>query len=481
MSHEPHMTSLSGKKIHFIGVKGAGMAALAELFTGIGAVVSGSDTDESFFTDTVLGHIGLIPSVGFAPEHIPDDADLVVYSTAYDRETNAELEAAFSKNIPVLSYPEAVGEFTKERMSLLVSGTHGKTTTSALLAETLRVAGLDPSAIIGSRVRNWEGNALAGSGEYFVLEADEYQDKLRFYQPFAVILTSVDWDHPDFFPDVESYKNTFKEFVRRIPRHGVLVYCNDSAAVTEIAKEATCEKRSYGFHERSDFLVKDYEPKTLEGADPEGEKQRFEVVSGQGSLGSFSIRLAGRHNTQNAAAVIALASFLRVDMDRVREGLASFPGTIRRFEYVGQRNGALIYDDYAHHPEELMATTSAFRDLYPTRRITAVFHPHTFSRTEALLPEFSQSFDRADRVLVLDVYGSARENGHEGGISSADLVREINRYTPGKAEYVGTIDGAVADLAETIGENDLVVTFGAGNVWEAGKKLVESGSPSPKK
>lgn len=462
---------LPGKRVHMIGIKGAGMAALAEIFVRNGATVTGSDTGEVFFTDTVLKNIGIVPMDGFRPENIPTKTDFVVHSTAYMRETNSELEAAFSGSIPVLSYPEAVGEFTKEKMSLLVTGTHGKTTTSALLAEMLHVAGLDPSAIIGSRVRNWKGNALAGNGEYFVLEADEYQNKLRFYQPFAVILTSIDWDHPDFFPDFESYKNAFKEFVRRIPRHGVLVYCNDSAAVAEIAAEATCEKRSYGFHEQSDFLVKDYEPKSLEGADPDGEKQRFEVLSGWSSLGHFSLRLAGRHNAQNAAAVVALASFLKIDMDRVREGLASFPGTERRFEYVGEKNGALVYDDYAHHPEELMATIEAFRDLYPDRRLTAVFHPHTFSRTEALLSEFSQSFDGADRVVVLDVYGSAREQG--GTVSSSDLVREINRYAPGKAEHTGTVDNTVAELKKTIGKGDLVVTFGAGNVWEVAKRLTE--------
>ncbi len=463
---------LSGKRVHMIGVKGAGMAALAEIYVRNGATVTGSDTGEPFFTDEVLRHVGIVPVAGFRPENIPADVDLVVHSTAYLRETNAELESAFSSGIPVLSYPEAVGEFTKEKMSLLVTGTHGKTTTSALLAETLRVAGLDPSAIIGSRVRNWEGNALVGAGEHFVLEADEYQNKLRFYQPFAVILTSIDWDHPDFFPDFESYKDAFKEFVRRIPRHGVLVYCNDSAAVAEIAAEATCEKRSYGFHEQSDFFVKDYTPKTLEGTDPDGEKQRFEILSGWSSLGGFSLRLAGRHNAQNAAAVVALASFLKLDMDRVREGLASFPGTERRFEYVGEKNGAVVYDDYAHHPEELMATIEAFRDLYPDRRLIAVFHPHTFSRTRALLPEFSQSFDGADRVIVLDIYGSAREQG--GTVSSQDLVREINRYAPGKAEHVGTIDEVVAGLADTIGKDDLVVTFGAGNVWEVARQLVET-------
>lgn len=471
---EPTLHSSSqGKRIHMIGVKGAGMAALAEIYVRSGARVTGSDTGEAFFTDAVLDMLRIVPAVGFRSENIPKDADMVVYSTAYSREANPELEAAFGMGIPVLSYPEAVGECTKEKLGLLVSGTHGKTTTSALLAETLRECGLDPSAVIGSRVRNWKGNALSGSGKHFVLEADEYQNKLRFYHPFGVILTSVDWDHPDFFPDVESYRNVFREFVRRIPRHGVLVYCNDSATVAEIASEAVCEKRSYGFHEQSDFLIKGYEPRVPEaGSDPSGEKQRFEVSSHGDSLGTFSLRLAGRHNAQNAAAVIALASFLKLDMEGVRRGLAVFPGTKRRFEYIGRKDGAFVYDDYAHHPEEIMATIGAFRDLYPDRRLIAVFHPHTFSRTEALLSEFSQCFEGASRVMVLDVYGSAREQG--GTVSSVDLVREINRYVPGKAEHVGTIDGAVTEIRKILGKDDLVVTFGAGNVWEVAKRLVEA-------
>lgn len=461
----------SGKRVHMIGVKGAGMAALAEIFIRRGISVTGSDTGESFFTDEVLERIGIIPVVGFRSENIPADADFAVYSTAYARETNAELEAAFSRGIPVFSYPEAIGELTKEKMSLLVSGTHGKTTTTALLAETLRFAGMDPSAVVGSRIRSWGGNALVGSGAYFILEADEYQNKLRFYEPFAVILTSADWDHPDFFPDFEKYKDVFKEFVRRIPRHGVLVYCNDSAAVSEIAAEATCEKRSYGFHEQSDFRIEKYEPLRSENATLNGLRQRFDVRSGDQLLGNFSTRLAGRHNAQNTAAVIALASFLHFDMEHIREGIASFSGTERRFEYVGERNGALVYDDYAHHPEELRATIQAFRDLYPDRRFTAVFHPHTFSRTEALLPEFSQSFDVVDRVLVLPVYGSARERG--GTVSSDDLVREINRYSRGKAELVDGIDSVLSMLKGGIGGNDLVVTFGAGDVWRVAKTLIE--------
>lgn len=473
------MNALAGMKVHLVGIKGAGMAALAEILVNAGARVSGSDTDEAFFTDSVLEQAGIIPSVGFSPDHLDMDVSLVIYSTAYDSKINPELVSAAERNIRSLSYPEAVGLLTEEKLSLLVTGTHGKTTTSALLAEVLCKGGLDPSAIIGGRVRNWKGNALSGHGTYFVLEADEYQNKLKYYTPFAVILTSIDWDHPDFFPDFESYKQAFTAFVRRIPRHGMLVYCNDSAAVAEIAKEAVCEKRSYGFHEGSDFVIREYE--AIEGTteDKGGEKQRFDIFSEGASLGHFSLRLAGRHNAQNATAVVALSQWLKVPADAIAQGLASFQGTARRFEYIGERKGAFVYDDYAHHPEELRATLAAFRSLYPNRKLTAIFHPHTFSRTKALLSEFSQSFDLADRVLVLPVYGSAREA--DGGISSVDLVREINRYVPLKAEFVASREAAVKDLEGNIGKEDLVVTFGAGSVWEIGRELVRKNHRDHKK
>lgn len=479
MIPEIRMNALVGMRVHLVGVKGAGMAALAEILVKAGALVSGSDTEEVFFTDGVLEQAGIDPLVGFSAEHLDENTSLIIYSTAYDPKKNPELVSAATRNIPILSYPEAVGLLTKEKLSLLVTGTHGKTTTSALLAEVLRKGGLDPSAIIGGRVRDWKGNALSGTGTYFVLEADEYQNKLQHYAPFAVILTSVDWDHPDFFPDFESYKRVFAEFVRRIPRHGVLVYCNDSAAVTEIAKEAICEKRSYGFHEDSDFVIRNHETIEASEGDREGEKQQFDIFSEGISLGRFSLRLAGKHNAQNATAVVALARWLKVPKDAIAHGLASFLGTSRRFEYIGERNGALVYDDYAHHPEELRATLAAFRALYPDRRLTAIFHPHTFSRTKALLSEFSQSFDMADRVLVLPVYGSARET--EKSVSSADLVEEINRYVPLKAEFMENIKAVVEELEGSMGKEDLIVTFGAGNVWEIGIKLVRKNSRDHKK
>jgi len=455
------------KKIHIVGIEGAGTSALAALYRRLGYEVSGSDDGDHFYA-SVLEKEGITVATTFSPDHVPADADSVVYSTAFPG--NVEVVRARELGLRVLSYPEAVGELTREKMSLLVTGTHGKTTTSAMLAEILRAAGKDPSAIIGSRVRSWAGNALVGKGDMLVLEADEYQDKLSHYLPFAAILTSVDWDHPDYFTDFEKYQETFKVFVRRIPMHGALVCSADSASVATVAAEARCRKISYGFDGDADVRIVSHESVPASESGPEGIRQRFGIETENGSLGTFSLRLPGRHNAQNAAAVIALSSFLRLDMEVVRDALSSFSGTSRRSEYIGLYEGVPVYDDYAHHPEELRATLSAFRDAYPDRRIVAVFHPHTFTRTAALLPEFAQSFDDASRVLVLDIYGSARETA--GGVSSADLVREINRFVPGKAEHVPTIPEATAILRETLEDGDLLVTFGAGDVYRVAEGVV---------
>lgn len=459
------------KKPHLIGIKGAGMTALAELLHRHGMRVTGSDTDEVFFTDEILRGLGISVSVGFAPEHIPLDADLIVYSTAYVPERNTELHAAMAGSRPVLSYPEALGMLTREKLTLAVCGTHGKTTTSALLADALSYLGQDPSAIVGSRIMSWGGNALSGHGNYFVLEADEYQNKLRHYDPFAVILTSIDYDHPDFFPTVEAYEQAFADFVARIPAQGVLVYCADSASVVRIAEAAHCRKISYGTHEEAQFRVTDYAPVTP-GFVTEKDmfRQQFSVVH-DGITTSYRLRLAGIHNAENATAVVALLSTLGLANERLTGAIERFTGTERRFEYIGERYGAMLYDDYAHHPEELRVTLRAFRDLYPEKKITAIFHPHSFTRTEALLADFAQSFDDADQVYVLDIYGSARET--KGTVSSTDLVTLLNRYFPGKATAVHDAKAVTAELEKTMGRNDVIITVGAGNVWEISHALAK--------
>ncbi len=465
------MRLFEAKKIHCIGIKGAGMTALAELLTKNGVTVTGSDTSEIFFTDAILRGLRIQVKESFTPENIPTDCEVIVYSTAYSPERNSELQAAFAGGRTVMSYPEALGLLTQEKLSVAVCGTHGKTTTSALLAHTLKELGLDPSAIIGSQITNWGGNALAGEGKFFVLEADEYQNKLRFYHPLGVILTSVDWDHPDFFPTVTEYQRVFEEFVARIPRHGFLVACDESAAVRLVAQQTKASKILYGFHEESDVRIMEYmsiDPESVEGAS--GFLQRFSLTIQNQTYGPLYLRLSGRHNALNAAAVVSVLWQLNLLTDDVSKALETFRGTKRRFEKIGAYRGALVYDDYAHHPDEVRATLSAFRELYPKRKLKVIFHPHTFTRTKALFEEFTTAFEAADEVTLLDIYGSAREA--QGGVSSEKLVEAINRYTPGKAFYAHDRALLMKRLRESIGKDDLCVTMGAGDVWQLGEALV---------
>ncbi len=460
------------KCVHMIGIKGAGMTALAELLFRRGAAVSGSDTNEIFFTDAILKRLGITIFQSFDVKNIHPETDVIIYSTAYTKEKNSELAGAYSLGIPVLSYPEALGALTREKTTLAVCGTHGKTTTSALLADTFAYCGKDPSAIVGSRIMSWGGNALVGLGNHLVIEADEYQNKLAHYDPFAVILTSVDFDHPDFFKDATHYEQVFIDFVSRIPVHVVLVYCADSAAVVRVARMARCRTVSYGVLPGADYQVVDYAPLTMNFlAEKEVLRQVFSVMHREEKIGTYRLQLAGIHNALNATAVLALLTILGQERSPIQSAFERFSGTERRFEYIGERHGALLYDDYAHHPEEIKVTLRAFRDLYPNKKLTVIFHPHTFTRTKALLTEFAQSFDDADAVKILDIYGSAREE--QGGVQSEDLVALANTFFPGKTEHITDSKHLIEALRETMGRQDVIITLGAGNVWEISHALVK--------
>ncbi len=456
------------KKAYVIGIKGSGIIGVVELLHAMGIEVSGSDTHEKFFTDEILQKLGIRYAEGFSAENVSADADVVLYSTAYNEENNVEFAEAKKRNLTMISYPQALAGLFNQKYGIAVCGTHGKTTTSAMLAYVLEKCGADPSAVIGSRVRQWGGNALAGQGDYFVIEADEFQNKLALYDPKMAILTSVDYDHPDFFKTYADYKRVFSDFVAKIPKTGLLVVWGDSVDTNEIACSCQGEIVKYGFQKDDDVIISDLQM-LIHNEFSNKRSQKFSVDFSERNLGEFEIRLFGRHNVLNAAAVIAICHRLNLDLEKVREALKNFEGTSRRFEMIGERNGAVLIDDYGHHPEEIKATLRAAREIYPDKNLIAVFHPHSYSRTEALLQDFAQSFDDADKVIVLDIYGSARENS--GNVSSADLVRLINKYNRGKAEHIPTIDEAVEFLEKKIGQDDVVLAIGAGNVFEVVNKL----------
>lgn len=395
------------KKIHMIGIKGVGMTALAEVLHGWGKDVRGSDVAEVFMTDAVLARRG-IRVYSFSPSAV-EGSDLVIYSTAYN-DTNPEFVEAKKRGIPMLSYPEALGQLMDGKYGIAVAGSHGKTTTTALLGHIMTEAGLDPTVIVGSVVLNWNANARVGTSEYVLIEADEYQNKFQHYNPRGLLITNIDWDHPDFFKTPEAYQKCFDDFrTRVIANSGWVIEGNQKLQPT---------------------------PDNLPPS------------------------LSGTHNLLNTLLAFEATKKLGIPEEVFWRAVQTFKSTARRFEVKGEWHGVTVIDDYAHHPTEIQATLKAARARYPGRIIWTVFHPHTFSRTQALFNDFAVSFTDTDHVIVLDIYGSAREQ--HGGVHSKDLVQLVGA----KAVYIATIPEAAEYLRSHTQAGSVVITMGAGDVWK---------------
>lgn len=453
------------KHAHFVGIKGAGMASLAMILKAHGISVTGSDSEEIFFTDILLRKAGIKVFSPFSQKNISRFVDVIVYSTAYNQETNEEISFAEEQKIPSYSYPEFLGMITKQKMSVAVSGTHGKTTTTAMLGHVLNFLDKEPSALVGSEVLNWKSGALSGTGPYFIFESDEYQNKFRYYYPWSLIITNVTWDHPDFFPTKEEYENTFKKYVEKIPLHGWIVVSNDDLGALKVTENVASRRLTYGYHKDSKYRI-------FELSSQKGFAQSFSIQKEGKELGIFSLQLLGKHNIQNATAVIAFCDALGIPLEMVGTALKNFLGTTRRMEKKGEYKKALLYDDYAHHPEEIEASLLALRKTYPKRKIITVFQPHTFSRTETFMDSFALALDYADVVLLLDIYASAREK--VGTISSDDLVAKINHITPEKALNVHSLEKAEQILLHSLDKNIVLVTMGAGDVWRVGESILKN-------
>lgn len=475
------------KKIYMIGVKGVGMTMLGQFLAAQGIEISGSDGPEKYMTDAVLAKAGIKVIENFSASNIPKDTDLIIYSTAYNAKTNVEVAAAFAKAsaakaaVKVLTYAQALGEIFNQRYGIAVIGSHGKTTTTAWLAFVMKMAELEPSAMVGARVPQFDGCSLIGGSDYLVIEADEYQNKLENYSPKAVILNNIDYDHPDFFPTPEDYENVFIEFIKKIPPKGFLVANFDDPIIRKTAR-VNCRGKiiTYAINEAADYVAYDIKNNNdrqyfkvklgVEDIDDANDEIRAE------ELGDFSIRLAGRHNILNALAVIAACVELNIELFKIRKYLEEFTGTARRMEVLGEFKGAVVIDDYAHHPTEIKATIEAARQKYGLRNLLVVFHPHTFSRTKALFDDFVKSFGGVDELIIIDIYGSAREQ--QGGAHSRDLVEKIklNNQASGvkqDVKYISTLAECEKYLRGHIKRGDVLVLMGAGDIFRVGENLVK--------
>jgi len=467
------------KAVYMIGIKGVGMAMLAQYLFEQGIEVSGSDTADIFMTDAVLKERGIKIIEGFNKKNVPTEVDLIVYSTAYNQNNNVEVASVLSGKIKVLTYAQALAGIFNQKYGMAVVGSHGKTTTTAWLGFVMQKAGMEPNVLVGAKVPQFDGLALTSKSNYLVVEVDEYQNKLKYFQPKAVLLNNIEYDHPDFFPTVDDYNNVFIEFIKKIAPSGFLVANYDDPIISRVAGvNSRARVISYAINESADYVA--YDIKNENG------KQFFKVKIGVNDsenmesndslLGDFVIQLAGRHNVYNALAVIATAIELGVKLVDIRKYLEEFAGTARRMQVMGEFKGAIIIDDYAHHPTEVKATISAVKQKYSHKKITLIFHPHTYTRTKALLNEFAESFAGVDKLIVLDIYGSAREK--QGGVHSRDLVDLVKKKNMEKSVeqevfHIATLAECEAYLRENIERDEIVVLMGAGDVFRVGENLVE--------
>lgn len=478
------------KKIYMIGIKGVGMTMLAQFFAGRGVEVTGSDTHEKYMTDEVLAKAGIKVIEKFDERNIPADADLIVYSSAYNSKTNPEVAKAVTGKIRAVPYAVAMGEVFNQKYGIAVVGSHGKTTTTAWLGYVLHKAGKEPNVMVGSHVPQFDGAALVSRSDYLVIEADEYQNKLQYFQPKGVLLNNIEYDHPDYFPTEADYQKVFIELIKKIPSKGFLVANFDDPVIRKVAA-VNCRGRviSYAIAEAADYVAYDIrhqDSKQLFKVKMAIENENAftnhyaaeEYERNESELGDFAIELPGRHNISNALAVIATAIELGVELVDIRKALSSFKGTARRMQVMGECNGATIIDDYAHHPTEIKATLNGARQLYPKNYLRVVFHPHTYSRTLGLLDDFAKSFDLADEVIVLDIYGSAREE--QGGVHSLDLVAKIkehNRIMSNDKQiikHIPTLKEVESYLRGNLSRNEVVILMGAGDVFRVGEELIRA-------
>ena len=438
------------QRLYIVGIKGVGMTALAQLLAARGHVVTGSDVAETFFTDAVLREHHIPFTEGFRPENLPNAVDAVIFSTAYTLD-HPELKEARRRGIPLYTYPEMLGELFQTSEGISVAGTHGKTTTTALLGAILSVAGRDPTVIVGSNIPLFHGNARIGRSELLVVETDEYQNKFTHYWPTHLVVTNIEYDHPDFFQTEEKYTEAFHRFFSRLPANGVLVSNADDPHSQAILRALGRPSLRFGLQDGADFRLTKHAWLV--------DREVFTIKHDRRSE-TFFVRMPGCHNALNACAAIAFASAFDVPMKAVRDALEEFTGITRRFEQIGQLGDVPIFDDYAHHPTEIAAALAAARERFSDRRLIAVFQPHTYSRTKALLNDFAAAL-RADCVVLLEVYGSARETTKT--VSSSDILAAMPKGS--NAVFQPTLTAATAFLKKTIRDGDVVCLLGAGDVW----------------
>ncbi|MEM7582141.1 MAG: UDP-N-acetylmuramate--L-alanine ligase [Acidobacteriota bacterium] len=458
--------------VHFVGIGGAGMSGIAEVLLDYDIEVSGCDQARSATTRR-LERLGVKVFQGHSPDHLAG-VDLVVKSSAIS-DQNEEIRAARERGITVIRRAEMLGELMRLKYGIAIAGTHGKTTTTSLIGTLLTECGLDPTVIVGGRMRVSGTGARVGRSNYLVAEADEFDRSFLRLMPILAIVTNIDLDHLDTYADLDAIREAFLDFAGRVPFFGQVILCLDDANNQKILPHLASEHRvvTYGLSPQANLYAHDLE------ATPDG--CRFSVTAaGEGLLGSIASPMPGSHNVRNALAAVAVGRALGLEFPRIAEALESFGGVHRRFERVGEWHGAAVIDDYAHHPTEVAATLDAARQSFPKGRILAIFQPHLYSRTRDLCDDFASSLMAADSVIVSSIYAS-RESPI-AGVSGEDVVASARLSGHRAIEYCTAWNDIPEQLAQASGadrpgEGDVILTLGAGDIYRLARQLAEEGAP----
>ncbi|MFH2013068.1 MAG: UDP-N-acetylmuramate--L-alanine ligase [Pseudomonadota bacterium] len=448
------------KHMHFIGIGGIGMSGIAEVLLNLGYKVSGSDIQETEITRQ-LTRLGGNISYGHSKDNLKD-VDVVVTSSAI-RPDNPEVVGANERLIPVIPRAEMLAELMRMKYGIAVSGTHGKTTTTSMIATVLAHGGMDPTVIIGGRLNSIGTNAKLGQGEFLVAEADESDGSFLKLSPTIAVVTNIDLEHMDHYSDMEEVKNAYLDFINKVPFYGLSIVCLDHENIQNLIPKIKKRYITYGLTSQADIQAADL---SFMGA-----KTTFKVLKGRDTLGNITLQMPGIHNVYNSLATVAAALELDIDFKTIQEGLNEFTGIQRRFQIKGEYKGIMIVDDYAHHPVEIKATLSAAKNGWG-RRLVVVFQPHRYTRTRDLYEDFLVAFYQADVLIITDIYPAGEEP--ITGVSAKALFEGIREHGYKNVSFIDDKNKIAAHLIDVLKEDDILITLGAGDIYKVGHELIEN-------
>ncbi|MEE4315027.1 MAG: UDP-N-acetylmuramate--L-alanine ligase [Desulfofustis sp.] len=448
------------KRIHFVGIGGIGMSGIAELLANLGYRVSGSDLSRSRITDR-LAELGCTVRIGHNREWSAG-ADVVVTSSAIAA-GNPEVVAAREAGIPVIMRAEMLAELMRlQKYGIAVAGSHGKTSTTSMVSWIMASAGLDPTIVVGGKVDCLGGNAKLGAGDFLVAEADESDGSFLKLAPVLEVITNIDLEHLDYYRDLDHVKESFLQFIDKVPFYGAAIVCLDDRHIAEILPEIGKRTITYGLTRQADFYAED-----IVFADG---RVHFTVKQNDEELGPVDVAPPGRHNVYNALAAICVGFELGIPFAVMASALGSFAGVQRRMERKGEGCGITVVDDYGHHPTEIRATLAAIKQAWPDKRLVVLFQPHRYSRTKGLFNEFLTCFHLADELVMTDIYAASEEPIE--GITGEALLAEIRRHGQRHTRYIADVNDIAGAIRDELRAGDLVLTLGAGNIVKAGEDLL---------